>query len=204
VTVEKGVPWGSPGRLPAGAALARSDREASHALEEARRQRRDLPAIGLLAGDLCRTLGGRGDEDRLRGEEVTLAPVDVGEVLLDGKVRFFVAHVVVRKGWWRGALVGAMNAQYLGRWDVAPRGHPGDGILEVVEVDAAMGVGQRWKAWRRLPAGAHLPHPSITVRRVPAVQLDVAGLGVWIDGEKQPPASALSIRLKPDAVRIAV
>ena len=67
-----------------------------------------------------------------------------------------------------------------------------------------MGVGERWKAWRRLPAGTHVPHPAIAVRRVPAVQLDVAGLGVWLDGEKQPPALALSIRLKPDAVQLAV
>ena len=204
MTVEKGVPWGSPGRLPPDAVLARTDREASHAVERARMERRDPPVIGLLGGDLCRTLGGRGDEARLRGDEVALAPADVGEVLLDGRVRFFVAHVVVRKGWWRGAVVAAMNAEYLGRWDVAPRGHPGDGVLEVVEVDASMGVGQRWKAWRRLPAGAHLPHPAITVRRVPAIQLDVAGLGVWLDGEKQPAANALSIRLKPDAVQIAV
>ena len=204
MTVEKGVPWGAPGPLPATAVVVRSDAEARAALEQARKERRDLPPLGLLGGDLCRTLGGRGDEARLRGGDVHLAPADLGEVLLDGRVRYFVAHVVVRKGWWRGPLVAAMNAQFIGAWDVAPRAHPGDGLLDVVEVDASMGVGERWKAWRRLPAGAHLPHPKIAVRRVPAVQLDVAGLGVWLDGERQPPAHALSIRLKPDAVLLAV
>jgi len=204
VTVEKGRAWGEPGRLPEGAVLARSDREASKALEAARTARQDLPALGLLGGDLCKTLGGRGDEARLQGDEALLAPADLGEVLLDGRVHYFVAHVVVRRGWWRGPLVAAMNAQYLGPWDVAPRAHPGDGVLEVVEVDADMGVGERWKAWRRLPAGAHVPHPSITVRRIPAVQFDVVGQGVWLDGEKQPAAERLSIRLKPDAVVLAV
>ena len=204
MTVEKGRPWGEAGPLPEGAVLVRTDGEARMALEAARRDRRELPTLGLLGGDLCRTLGGRGDEARLRGGEVHLAPADLGVVLLDGKVRYFVALVVVRRGWWRGPLVAAMNAQYLGRWDVAPRSHPGDGVLDVVEVDAGMGVGERWKAWRRLPAGAHLPHPAIAVRRVPAVQLDVAGLGVWLDGERQPAASTLSIRLEPDAIRLAV
>lgn len=204
MTVEKGVPWGAAGPLPEGAVVVRSDAEARAALEAARREKRDLPALGLLGGDLCRTLGGRGDEARLRSGTAVVAPADVGEVLLDGKVRYFVAHAVVRKGWWRGPVVAAMNAQFLGRWDVAPRAHPGDGLLDVVEVDAAMGTGERWKAWRRLPAGAHVPHPAISVKRVPAIQLDVTGLGVWLDGERQPAATTLSIRLKPDAVLLAV
>jgi diacylglycerol kinase family enzyme len=126
-------------------------------------------------------------------------------VLLDGRVRFFVSHVVVRGGsWWRGPVVVAMNAQYLGRWDVAPRAHPGDGVLDVLEVDSTFGLGDRWKAWRRLPSGTHVPHPKIKVRRVPAVQLDVEGRQVFLDGERQPPANALSIRLRPDALTVAV
>jgi len=205
VSVEKGVPWGAPGPLPPGTVLVRSDAEARAALERARRERLDPPTLGLLGGDLCRTLGGRGDEARLRGDEVTLATVDVGEVLLDGRVRLFVAHVIVRgRSWWRGPLAAAMNAQYLGRWDVAPRAHPGDGVLDVVEVDAGFGLGDRWKAWRRLPAGAQVPHPAIKVRRLAAVQLDVTGQQVWIDGERQAPADALSIRLRPDGVQVAV
>jgi hypothetical protein len=183
----------------------RTDAEARAVLEASRRERRDPPVLGLLGGDLCRTLGGRGDEARLRGGEVTLATVDVGEVLLDGRVRFFVAHAVVRgRSWWRGPVVAAMNAQFLGRWDVAPRAHPGDGLLDVLEVEAGLGAGERWKAWRRLPSGTHVPHPGIAVRRVPALQLDVGGLRVELDGVRQEPADALSIRLRPDAVQVAV
>ena len=185
--------------------MVRSDAEARAVLEAAQRDRVPFPPLGLLGGDLCRTLGGRGDEARLRSGGATVADADLGEVLLDGRVRYFVAHVVVRgRSWWRGSLVAAMNAQYLGRWDVAPRAHPGDGLLEVVEVGAGLSVGERWKAWRRLPAGAHLPHPAIAVRRVSALQLDVEGQRVWLDGERQPPATALSIRLHPDAITIAV
>ena len=42
------------------------------ALEAARRDRRELPTLGLLGGDLCRTLGGRGDEARLRSRAAVL------------------------------------------------------------------------------------------------------------------------------------
>lgn len=205
MTVEKGAEWGAAGPPPEGTVLVRSDAEARAVLEAARRDRRPFPPLGLLGGDLARTLGGRGDPARFSGGAVTVCTVDVGEVLLDGRVRYFVAHCVVRRrSWWRGPIVAAMNAQYHGDWDVAPRAHPGDGVLEVVEVDAAMAAGERWKARRRLPAGAHVPHPLITVRRQAALQLDVDGLGVWLDGERQPPARALSVRLQPDALVVAV
>jgi diacylglycerol kinase family enzyme len=97
-----------------------------------------------------------------------------------------------------------MNAQFVGSWDVAPRAHPGDGLLDVVEAGPDLGIADRWKAWRRLPAGMHVPHPRITTRRVAALQLDVAGRVVELDGERQPAAEALSIRLRPDALRVAV
>jgi hypothetical protein len=185
--------------------IVHSDGEARAVLEEARLDRRDFPTVALLGGDLCRTLGGTGDEARLRGDAVTLATVDVGEVLLDGRVRFFVAHAVVRgRSWWRGPIAAVMNAQYLGRWDVAPRSHPGDGVLDVLEVDRDFGAGDRWKAWRRLPSGTHVPHPAIEVRQVPAVQLDVSGQVVLLDGVRVEPADALSIRIRPDALRVAV
>jgi hypothetical protein len=204
LTIRAGQPWGETGQLPADAVVVANDAAAAAAIEDARRGRRALPALGLAGGDLCRTLGGRGDEARLRSGPATIVPVDLGEVLIDGRLHRFVAHLVVRRGWWRGPVTAVMNAQYLGRWDVAPRAHPNDGLLDVVEVDAAMGVGQRWMAWRRLPAGGHVPHPGITVRRVAAVQLDAAGRHVWIDGVDAGPARALSVRVEPDALTCAV
>ena len=134
------------------------------------------------------------------GTAITAAPVSH---LVDGRQHWFVAHLVVRRGWLRGPLFGAFNAQWLGPWDVAPRAHPGDGQLEVVEV--TMSASERLKARRRLPLGTHVPHPGIRIRRAEAVQHDVPkGHGVWLDGERLGPAKALSIRLEPDALRIVV
>jgi diacylglycerol kinase family enzyme len=98
-----------------------------------------------------------------------------------------------------------MNAEFLGAWDVAPRAHPGDGLLDVLDVGAGMSLGDRWRARARLPAGGHLPHPAIAVARRPAVQIELGRpTPVWLDGERVAEGRALSIRLEPDALRCVV
>jgi len=180
----------------------RTDAEARAVVERARRANEPVPALGLLGGDLCRTLGGAGDEARIRSAEATQFSVDLGAVLVDGRLHWFVAHLVARKRWWRGRVFAAMNAEFIGRWDVAPRSHPNDGILDTFDV--TMSTGDRWKARSRLPTGTHVPHPDIAQRRVDASQLDVDGLDVWLDGENIGPARRLSIRVEPDALTCVV
>ena len=203
MTIRKGEPWGEPGALPADGVVVRSDAEARAVVTAARRAGDPVPPLGLLGGDLCRALGGTGDEDRLRSGAGVVLPVDLGAVLVDGRLHWFVAHLVARRSWWRGRVVAAMNAQHLGPWDVAPRGHPNDGRLDVLDGD--LPLGQRWQARRRLPLGTHVPHPAISERHVAAVQLEVAsGTHVWLDGEDLGPARTLSVRVEPDALTCVV
>ncbi|MEY2464948.1 MAG: hypothetical protein QOH64_3086 [Acidimicrobiaceae bacterium] len=202
MTIRKGEAWGHRGPLPPDTVLVSTDAEARAVVERARRAGEPVPALGLLGGDLCRTLGGTGDEVRLRSGEAALLPVDLGSALIDGRLHWFVAHLVARKGWWRSRIYAAMNAQYLGRWDVAPRSHPNDGMLDTYDVTMAMG--ERLKARSRLAAGAHLPHAGIKERRVSAAQVDVSGLDVWLDGQPLGPARSLSIRVEPDALLCCV
>ncbi len=199
MVVEKGREWGCTGRLPDGAVLVRSDAEARAVVTEARRQDRPVPPLGLLGGDLCRTVGGRGDEERLRSGEAMLLPVDVGSVLIDGRLHWFVAHLVARRSWWRGRVLAAMNAEYLGDWDVAPRGHPGDGHLDLLDGD--LSLTDRLKARRRLPLGTHVPHPGIQPRRVTSAQVTFdRATPIWLDGERVGEATNLSLRIEPDAL----
>lgn len=203
MTIRKGETWGSPGPLPDDGVVVRSDLEARRVVTSARRDRRPIPPIGLLAGDLARTCGAPGLEDRLRSEQAQQLPVDLGEVLVDGTLHFFVAHLVARRSWWRGPLVAAMNAQFLGDWDVAPRSHPNDGRVDLLEAD--LSLSDRWKARGRLRTGTHVPHPGIAERRVKGVQVDLGpGTQVWLDGERIGPARALSIRVEPDALTVVV
>ncbi len=203
MTVERGHAWGAPGALPADGVVVRSDAEARQVIEQARRREQPVPVIGLLGGDLCRTLGGQGDERRLRSSDAMTFPVDIGAVLVDGRLHWFVAHLVARRSWWRGRIIAAMNAQWLGRWDLGPRAHPGDGLLDISDAD--LSVSDRVKARRRLPTGTHLPHPDIDVRRVAAWQTDLApALDVWLDGVSLGKATKLSIRVEPDAISVVV
>jgi YegS C-terminal NAD kinase beta sandwich-like domain len=201
VTVRKGEGWGELGRLAEDGVVVHSDAEARRVVERARRAGERPPPLGLAGGDLCRTLGGRGDVDRLRSGEAARLPVDIGAVLLDGRLHWFVAHVVARRSWWHGPLLAAMNAEFLGDWDVAPRAHPNDGLLDIVVVDAAMTLTDRILARRRLPTGRHVPHPAIQQSRRPAFQIEFdRPTGVWLDGERIAAATNLSVRVEPDAV----
>lgn len=195
MTIQKGQPWGEPGSLPADGVVVASDAEARGIVEEARRHGVDPPVLGLTGGDLCKTLGGPG---RLE----TLFTVDVGAALIDGRLHWFVAHLVARTAYWGRASV-AMNAQWLGHWNMAPKAHPNDGVLDFYE--AGLGIGDRLKVRARLPSGTHLPHPGITVRRAAARQFEFPrAVPIELDGERVGAARTLSVRLEPDALKVVV
>ncbi len=203
MTIEKYQLWGEHGSLPAGGALVRSDSAARALAEQHRRAGTAIPALGLLGGDLCRTVGGRGDEARLRSPEAMVLPVDLGSVLVDGLQHWFVSHLVARRSWWRGRIVAVMNAQWIGPWDVAPKGHPNDGLLDVL--DGNLSFDDRLKLRSRLPTGTHVPHPGITQSRVAALQLEFERpTPIWLDGERIGSARSLSIRTEADALTCVV
>jgi hypothetical protein len=203
MTVERGAAWGSTAPLPPDGVVVRSDAEARAVVERARRSGGAVPPLGLLGGDLCRTLGGPGDEARLWSPEATTVCCDLGSALIDGRLHWFVAHAVLRRSWWRGRVVAVMNAQWRGRWDVAPRAHPGDGRLDVLDGD--LGTGDRLKARTRLPTGTHVPHPGIRVTRTAAETFDLRPpLDVWLDGERIGRAASVVVRIEPDALTVVI
>ncbi len=205
MTIRKGEPWGTPGGLPDGGLVVGSDAELARVVAGCRSSGRPVPPIGVTGGDLCRTVGGRGDETRVRSAEGMRLPVDVGVAVIDGVEHVFVAHLVARRSWWRGRVVAVMNAQFLGRWDVAPRSHPNDGRLDVLDVDPAMALGQRWQARTRLASGSHVPHPAITERRVAGWETRFdPPLRVWLDGRPAGRCRSLAVRCEPDALVVVV
>jgi len=203
MTIRKGEPWGAVAPLPTDGVIVRSDAEARAVLEAARLAKEPFPTLGLLGGDLCRTLGGLGDEARLRSAEAMTFPVDLGEVLLDGSLHLFVAHLVARRRLWRGRSLVAMNAAWLGDWNLGPKAHPDDGLLDVSE--ATLRASELLEARRRARLGAHLPHPRIHTSRVPAVQIhfDVA-TPVRLDGVSVGSHVDVSVRIEPDAFSVVV
>jgi len=193
VTISKRQEWGVSCPLPAGAPVVSSDAELAAAASPA----------GLVGGDLCRTLGGRGDRARLSSAEAMTLPVDALSVSLDGggPIRA-VAHVVARTWGWRHLFV-AMNAQWLGSWNVAPRGHPNDGRVDTIEWDLTWREAR--KVLARMPQGAHLPHPRLRVSTVPSVSVSFPRpRPVWVDGVRVGRARALTVVVEPDALRVVV
>jgi hypothetical protein len=206
VTIKKGQSWGHPGSLPDGGVVVRSDADARAALEDARRRGDPYPPLGLLGGDLCRTLGGTGDEARLHSVHATTFTVDLGQALLDGSLHLFVAHLVARTRLWTRAYV-VMNAQWCsGRhrpWNLGPRAHPGDGLLDAYDV--RLNLGDLLRVRPRLHHGAHLPHPGIKERRAAAAQVELdRPLPVFLDGMPVGRTRFLSVRVEPDALTVVV
>ncbi len=196
MTIKKGSAYGEPGAvLPEGGVRCATDSEARRALEEARQRGRAFPALGLSGGDLARTLGGTGALD-------LAFPVDLGRVLIDGRLHLFVASCVVRNRWWTRTLA-VGNAQWLGSWNPWPRGHPNDGRLDLL--DCRLSIADLAKVRARLRTGSHLPHPGIAERRVRAETIELERpLGVWLDGERVGQGRTFAFRCVPDALQVVV
>jgi hypothetical protein len=215
MTIRRGEPWGAVGPAPAGMRIVQGDAAAGAEVATARRAGTPVPPLGLLGGDLMRAVGGTGDAARFERDACALLPVDVLRVEIpadaDGDptavddTTWAVAHVVVRRSWWRGEVLALVNAQFVGTWDVAPRSHPNDGRVDVVRVDAAMGVRARLQAHRRLRSGTHVPHPAITIRQVPQIDLRFdRPVDVHVDGKRWRRTRALRCVVERDATTVVV
>lgn len=195
MTIQRGQEWGvtveRPGELVVAtddAALARLVLADPHG------------CYGLSGGDVFRSLGSPEPRD-----PVQRLPMDALAVTIDDRELLAVAHVIVRRGWWRGGLLAVMNADHVGVWNVAPRAHPNDGRFDVVEVDAAMSLRHRWQARGRLSHGTHVPHPDIGVRTATDGSWAFAGpRNVWIDGVAIGATTRLTVSVLPDHFEIHV
>jgi hypothetical protein len=189
VTIRKGEEWGTSAARPDGLVVAETDAELAGLVV-----RDPTGPYSLGGGDLFHSLGapaGRESMQRL--------PVDALLVDIDGEQRLAVAHVVARNGWWTGRIVVASNCGYVGKWNVAPRAHPNDGRVDIVEVDPAMSVRQRVQARGRLRLGTHVPHPQIGARVVESGSWTFdPPVTVHVDGVRHGRCSHLSVEVSPD------
>jgi len=198
MTISKGADWGKTVRRPPDLRIAANDHDLAQMLDDGSGR----PAA-VSHGDVHRTVGGRPLGER---DELLALPFDLLRVSLDGAEPLAgVAHVLARSpwrsgGWWRGEAVAVMNAEFVGEYDVAPRGHPNDGRAETFRIGREMGVRQRWEVRRRLPGARHLPHPLIAVRPVRTMTWDFERpLVISVDGRKIGLARRLAVEVEPDA-----
>ena len=201
--IERGGDWGRTARVPQDAIWVETDAAAADVIAAARRRGDAVPPLVLTGGDIVRTLGGTGDRARLEQGEGTNVTIDLGAALIDGRLNWFVAHLIGRRGWWRGRVLAVCNSAFVGSWNVAPKAHPGDGELDVIDGD--LSLADRFRARRRLVTGTHLPHPRISTRRVTAMQFDLEpGLDIRLDHRPIGRSRTVSVRVEPAAIDIWV
>jgi diacylglycerol kinase family enzyme len=96
------------------------------------------------------------------------------------------------------------NGQFFDGLDVVPRGHPGDGRLEVQVY--ALRRSERRAVRSRLPQGIHLPHPRIPVTTGRDVEIHVEGgrLPLEIDGVARGSVSEVTVTVIPAALRLVL
>ncbi len=142
-----------------------------------------------------------------RGPMVNELPIDLLTVRLGGRAEPVIAcaHVVARSPWWRGSwwrgpVLVVMNAEFLGSFDVAPRGHPNDGRVEVLEAGTDLTLRQRLAARKRLRTATHVPHPAIATRSVRQASWTFRRpMAIAIDGRRSGRTRTIDVTVTPDA-----
>ncbi len=228
MTVRRGVDWGQPERLGAGAPIVADDLDlAALVLPCVDWDAPDGPVVGnrvgpvaVRSGDLHRTLGGPQRRDLRDG---TLAGFSCDVLLVEGSApdgttvrAVAVGHVLAaesarfrpRPALWSTWSAVVMNAAFVGERNLGPRAHPGDGLADVTT--GRLTARDRRRADRRSRTGTHVPHPDLEERRVREWTAptgdggDVRSLWVVVDGADLGPVVDLSVRIAPGAVHVLV
>lgn len=213
MTIKRGESWGDRRVPPADLAEAGSDAQSVALIDTGTRE------FLLTGGDMWRTIGGSSASHPTPDGERTVVIVDsLVATFHQGSIehrRPVLSHAVFvapsvqksRKPWWRSWTDAkdrtyVMNAQFLGDWDLAPRGHPNDGRFEVLTVPASMPWRQRQLFRRRVVTGTHIPHPLIETRSVSG-DWSPGGAGhLTLDGQVIGEVDDLTVSMVPDSLTV--
>jgi hypothetical protein len=220
MSIAKGEPWGRPADGQADLVVEGGDDALASAVAAHPHAR--IAFVPAEGSDFARAVG-LSDRERASME----LPCDALRVDLDGRELLAVNMVVVgvppdRQRWRNRAsrivvqvddrvvhdgdavAVVVANGQYLRGADMVPRGHPGDGRIEIQVY--AVGRRERAAMRARLPLGTHVPHPRIRSIAGRRVQVRAGGppLSIEIDGVPGPPARAVAVAVVPAAFTLLV
>lgn len=189
MTIKPGEDWGHPVERDPSLRVAASDRQLVQMVDGG------VGPVTVTGGDLYRSIGRPRPRDAM-----IRVNVDLIEVAIDQGVFRAAAHVALYRSLWRGEAIAICNCSEVGSWNLAPRAHPNDGLIDIVEMSATMSMRARWQARNRLATGTHLPHPDLTYQRVTERQWTFdRPMKCFVDGVEVGEASAVSARVIPDA-----
>ena len=198
MTIEKGAPWGSVGKVPESVSCVDTDREFA-----------SVPDVCVLCGGNLHEALGRPTPKK-PGEDCMLLPVDAMRVAItrrSGVVDEIWAASEVQVGSWfsRRGLSVVTNTGHLGRLHIAPRAHPNDGVLDTVEIDRRMPMRERLVGRLRARTGTHVPHPLLRTGRTHSFTITRDGHErLRIDGIVHGDWTRLTVTVEPDRWLVAV
>ncbi|HEX6311845.1 MAG TPA: hypothetical protein VF152_09475 [Acidimicrobiia bacterium] len=220
MSVRKGEPWGGPAAGPPDATVAGGD--ADLAAVVAARPGARIEFRPDAGSDLARALGVPGGRRPADAHELPLDALSLGDALGLSVNIAVLGTPPDRLRWWsrehdlevvvdgrerfrgKATTVVVANGQYLRGADVVPRGHPGDGRVEVQVY--RLRRGERRAMRRRLAQGAHVPHPRI--REIPGRRIEVQttgrGLPLEVDGVPGGLCRELAIEVVPNVCNVLV
>lgn len=220
MNIRRGEPWGHPVTRPPELTVEGGDDALAIAVSEHPQAR--LAFLPAPRSDFARALGLAEPAP----SATTELPCDALRVRFGARDSTAVNMVVVgvppdRQRWWHRAsrvvvrvddrvvhdrsaiAVVVANGQYLRGADVVPRGHPGDGRIEVQVY--AVPRRERGALRARLSLGTHLPHPGI--RAVAGRRVEITArrpLEVELDGIPASRARSVTVAVAPAAFTLLV
>jgi hypothetical protein len=220
--IRRGQPWGRPATGPADLELAGDDADLAESI--ARHPGALVRFRPSPESDVARALGLATDpsgttEVALDGLEVDAPGVGGGTIAVNAvvvgpppdRLRWTTRNVSItvtidERPWFEShaTTVVVASGQFLRGADLVPRGHPGDGWLEVQVY--ALARRQRRAMRRRLTTGTHVPHPSIHTTRARHVEIEMssAAMPLEVDGQERGRVRRLSVSLVAEAIRILI
>jgi hypothetical protein len=215
--IRRGEPWGSPASSPPDLEVDGDDADLAAAVAAAPGA---LVAFRPGPGsDLARAVGLRAGPDAT--PRATEVPVDAVRLAGDGlacnavvlgvppdRLRWAsparsIEVEVDGQPWFAGSATTVViaNGQFLRGADIVPRGHPGDGRLEVQVYELRRR--ERRAMRRRLTTGAHVPHPRIRSRTARVVEVRAARpVAFEADGVSGAAVATVHAEVVPAAFRL--
>lgn len=169
--------------------------------------------MSILKGDLFEALG--CPQVVQPGQTCTLLDIDALQCVItfsDGVIFTTLAASCVEIGTFaprigrRSRYVCVSNAGIVKGRNLAPRAHPNDGVLDILEISQDISFRNRMQAFKRSSTGTHIPHPSISTHRHSECEyLNINGQEVLrVDGLKMNSWQSIRITVLPDYWKIVV
>lgn len=203
MTIRKGQPWGHDFEVPP------TTRDVDSDWQLARGSQEDIHIVS--GGDLYMALG---QPSAIRiGDRRTLVQIDAMECTITNDTTTYSLHAsaTIEIGQWFGfgrsrRYLVVTNGGLLEGRNIAPRAHPNDACVDLMNLDASMTLRDRLNARKRAQTGAHVPHPAITISRGESFVFTrkYTREKLVIDGHRIATWNSIEVKVRPDYWQVIV